>query len=77
MGGFRERLFQHFRTITAGIKELKLYSDREEAFFQEELTYTAKSARNYRVTSLKIFPRHLLPPTFTRYEASREGSICH
>ncbi|WP_017743564.1 ABC transporter transmembrane domain-containing protein [Scytonema hofmannii] len=50
----QDRLFQHFRTITAGIKELKLHAEREEAFFHEELTYTAKSVRNYRVTSLKI-----------------------
>ncbi|GAA6615438.1 cyclic peptide export ABC transporter [Scytonema sp. NUACC26] len=50
----QDRLFQHFRTITAGIKELKLHSDRQEAFFHEELTYTAKSVRNYRVTSFKI-----------------------
>ncbi len=50
----QDRLFGHFRTITAGIKELKLHAEREEAFFHEELTSTAKSARNYRVTSLKI-----------------------
>jgi len=50
----KDRLFQHFRTLTAGIKELKLHADREEAFFNEELTYTAKSARNYRITSLRI-----------------------
>lgn len=44
-------LFKHFRTITEGIKELKLHSHRREAFIEEELEITTASSRDFNITS--------------------------
>ncbi|NJL57821.1 cyclic peptide export ABC transporter [bacterium] len=38
-----DRLFQHFRSITDGIKELKLHSTRRQRFFDEDLEVTASA----------------------------------
>ena len=40
-------LFQHFQTVTQGIKELKLHRQRRNAFFQEDLKATAAKVRHY------------------------------
>lgn len=45
-------LFKHFRSITDGIKELKLHSLRRQEFFTEELQGSADASRNYNVTAL-------------------------
>jgi putative ATP-binding cassette transporter len=45
-------LFKHFRSITEGIKELKLHSLRRQEFFTEELQVSADASRNYNVTAL-------------------------
>jgi putative ATP-binding cassette transporter len=45
-------LFKHFRSITDGIKELKLHSLRRQEFFTEELQVSADASRNYNVTAL-------------------------
>ena len=50
-----ERLLKHFRTITDGIKELKLHSSRRQAFLTEELQKTADLSRDYNVSSMTIF----------------------
>jgi putative ATP-binding cassette transporter len=50
----QDRLFRHFRAITDGIKELKLHTQRREAFLKEELQVTAALSRDYNVTSLGI-----------------------
>ncbi len=45
-------LFKHFRSITDGIKELKLHSLRRKEFFTEELQVSADASRDYNVTAL-------------------------
>lgn len=40
-------LFKHFRSITDGIKELKLHSARRQLFFEEDLQASAASSRRY------------------------------
>ncbi len=45
-------LFKHFRSITDGIKELKLHSLRRQEFFTEELQVSADASRDYNVTAL-------------------------
>ena len=45
-------LFNHFRSITDGIKELKLHSLRRQEFFTEELQGSADASRDYNVTAL-------------------------
>lgn len=51
----QDQLFKHFRAVTDGIKELKLHTQRREAFLSEELQVTAATSRDYKVNSLKIF----------------------
>lgn len=51
----QDRLFQHFRAITDGTKELKLHRLRRQVFLDEELHSTAASFRRYNVISLIIF----------------------
>lgn len=47
-----DRLFKHFRSITEGIKELKLHSPRRQAFFSQ-LQVSAATSRHYRTSALK------------------------
>lgn len=49
-----DRLFQHFRTLTDGIKELKLNSQRKQTFFDEDLTVSTAASRRYQKTALKL-----------------------
>ncbi|MEM9164748.1 MAG: ABC transporter transmembrane domain-containing protein [Cyanobacteria bacterium P01_F01_bin.4] len=49
-----DRLFQHFRGITDGIKELKLHSTRRQLFFDKDLQVSAAASRNYTKTAFKI-----------------------
>jgi putative pyoverdin transport system ATP-binding/permease protein len=51
----QDKLFQHFRTLTDGIKELKLNARRRHAFLAEELEVAAASSRNADITSMGIF----------------------
>lgn len=50
----QDQLFKHFRALTDGIKELKLHTQRREAFLQEELQVTAALSRDYNITSMGI-----------------------
>lgn len=50
----QDNLFQHFRTMIDGIKELKLHTDRRNAFLQDELEASASLWRHYNVTSTTI-----------------------
>lgn len=50
----QDQLFKHFRTITEGIKELKLHTHRRETFLAEELQVTAALSCDYNVNSLRI-----------------------
>jgi len=48
-------LFNHFRTITEGIKELKLHYQRRQVFLSEELQSTAALFRRHNVHGLTFF----------------------
>jgi putative pyoverdin transport system ATP-binding/permease protein len=51
----QDSLFQHFRTATEGIKELKLHQQRRQAFLTEDLQTTAAKSRIYRTTAADLF----------------------
>ena len=51
----QDHLFQHFRTVTEGTKELKLHFWRRQAFLQEDLQPTAAAFRRYSVRGLALF----------------------
>ena len=51
----QDRLFAHYKTLTEGIKELKLHGDRRQAFFNEDLKFTAMSVRDQEVAGEKFF----------------------
>ncbi|MGB3614270.1 MAG: cyclic peptide export ABC transporter [Elainellaceae cyanobacterium] len=48
-----DHLFQHFRALTDGIKELKLQSRRRQAFFEDDLTVSAKASQRYEKIAYK------------------------
>ena len=48
-------LFNHLRTITEGIKELKLHYQRRQVFLSEELQSTAAAFRRHNVHGLTFF----------------------
>jgi len=48
-------LFQHFQTVTQGIKELKLHRQRRNAFFQEDLKATAARVRHHWMQGMTSF----------------------
>ncbi|MDB9525139.1 cyclic peptide export ABC transporter [Oscillatoria sp. CS-180] len=49
-----DRLFQHFRSLTDGIKELKLNSIRRHRFVEEDLGVSAAASRRYQKNAFKI-----------------------
>ena len=48
-------LYGHFRTLTQGIKELKLHRLRREGFLVDELTATARSFRDENIRGMRIY----------------------
>ncbi|MFB2982749.1 cyclic peptide export ABC transporter [Microseira sp. BLCC-F43] len=50
----QDRLFKHFRSITEGIKELKLHSERRQEFFSEELQVSVAASRNHNIAALRM-----------------------
>jgi putative pyoverdin transport system ATP-binding/permease protein len=48
-------LFQHFQSVTQGIKELKLHRQRRNAFLQEDLQATAASVRHHWMQGMRAF----------------------
>lgn len=50
----QDHLFRHFTTLTNGIKELKLHTQRREMFLNDELHTTAALSRDYNVSALGI-----------------------
>ncbi len=48
----QDKLFKHFRSITEGIKELKLHSLRRQEFFDQELQVSAADSRDYNLQAL-------------------------
>lgn len=51
----QDYLFNHFRTITAGIKELKLHYQRRQDFLNENLQTTAANFRRHNIQGLTLF----------------------
>ena len=49
-----DQLYKHFRSITDGIKELKLHTERRQAFLSDELQVSAAASRHQRASALKI-----------------------
>ncbi|WP_299410942.1 cyclic peptide export ABC transporter [Acaryochloris sp. IP29b_bin.148] len=49
-----DQLFTHFRSITDGIKELKLHAIRRNTFFEEDLTVSAATFRRQQKTAFKF-----------------------
>jgi putative pyoverdin transport system ATP-binding/permease protein len=48
-------LFKHFRTVTEGIKELKLNYQRRQSFLETQLKSTAVRYRNHNIQGLTLF----------------------
>ncbi|BDA73656.1 cyclic peptide ABC transporter, ATP-binding protein [Rivularia sp. IAM M-261] len=48
----QDNLFQHFRAITDGVKELKLNATRRQDFFTEDLQVSAAKSRNQNSAAL-------------------------
>jgi putative ATP-binding cassette transporter len=51
----QDLLYQHFRTITEGIKELKLHAFRRQDFLKEDLEVTAQDFRRHNLRGLSLF----------------------
>jgi len=51
-------LFTHFRTISEGVKELKLHYQRRQDFLSEDLTVTAANFRRHNFRGLSLFAVH-------------------
>ncbi len=48
-----DRLYKHFRSITEGVKELKLHTLRRQEFFSEELQVSAAVSQQCKTSALK------------------------
>jgi putative ATP-binding cassette transporter len=59
----REALFQHFRTMTEGVKELKLHARRREVFLSARL---AKATETMSRASLGGLTHHLVADTWSQ-----------
>lgn len=54
----QDQLFNNFRTISEGVKELKLNYQRRQDFLVEDLTATAANFRRYHFRGLSLFAVH-------------------
>src|SRR5581483_8279188 len=50
---WRDVLFRHFRSLTEGIKELKLNRQRRETFFKEDLGRSVDQLRKHSIVAVK------------------------
>jgi len=48
-------LYEHFRSLIEGIKELKLHQARRKTFLEEEFIATARSIRRHKVNAVTFF----------------------
>lgn len=53
--GEQDQLFQQFRAVTEGIKELKLHRQRQQSFLSQELGATAMASRGYNIQGRTVF----------------------
>lgn len=51
----KDQLFGHLRSITEGVKELKLHKARRQAFLTEDLGSSAETVQNYQNSATDIF----------------------
>ncbi len=51
----QDALYQHFRAVTDGTKELKLHYQRRQAFLREDLHQAAAAYRQYNIAGLGLF----------------------
>ncbi|MBW4622951.1 MAG: cyclic peptide export ABC transporter [Cyanosarcina radialis HA8281-LM2] len=51
----QDRLFQHFRALTEGIKELKLHRDRRQAFLHEDLHLTTVAVKKHKIAGFASY----------------------
>jgi putative pyoverdin transport system ATP-binding/permease protein len=51
----QDSLFNHFRTLSEGIKELKLHYQRRQDFLTEDLQTTAAQFRRHNISGLTLF----------------------
>jgi putative ATP-binding cassette transporter len=51
----QDRLFKHFRSITDGVKELKLHYPRRQVFLADDLEATSASFRRHNINALVLF----------------------
>ncbi|MFM8296807.1 MAG: cyclic peptide export ABC transporter [Microcystaceae cyanobacterium] len=49
-----DELYERFRSITEGIKELKMNAQRRQQFLEQELHTTADRSRSFKILALKI-----------------------
>jgi putative ATP-binding cassette transporter len=47
----QDRLFQHFRTLTEGIKELKLHRERRDSYLKDDVERAAKVCQRHNVAA--------------------------
>jgi putative ATP-binding cassette transporter len=50
-----DNLFSHYRSLTEGMKELKLHRDRREEFLKDNLTTTAELCRRLNTKGMTIY----------------------
>ena len=50
-----EALYRHFRSLTSGIKELKLHAQRGEAFISQQLQSSAAKLRRHNTTGMTYY----------------------
>ncbi len=51
----QDSLFRHFRSITDGIKEMKLHYPRRQVFLEQDLEVTSASFRRHNIDALILF----------------------
>jgi putative ATP-binding cassette transporter len=51
----RDTLFQHFRSLVEGIKEIKLHNDRKNAFLEEDVDGTSKYIRHENIKAMNRY----------------------
>jgi putative ATP-binding cassette transporter len=51
----RDTLFQHFRALVEGIKEIKLHNGRKNAFLEEDVDGTAKYIRQQNILAMNRY----------------------
>jgi len=50
-----DALYNHFRALTEGIKELKLHGERREAFLSQSMQASAESLRRNNIAGMTVF----------------------